>query len=263
MTERSRETHPVALVTGAGTGIGAAAARELARGGHRVILMGRRREPLEQVAERIRASRGDALVFAGDVSRDSDIAGVAAASRRDFGSEVEVLVNNAGVLSAGRALEAPLEDYRRHMEVNFFGLVAMTRAVVPGMVARGRGHIVNVSSVGAWKSPPTYAAYNATKAAVARFSDALRQELHGTGVQVSVVYPGLIATDMVTRELENNPGLRRLATPPERVGRVIARVVAGGSSREVAVPRWAGVMAGLNRVSFRMADAVLRRTFRS
>ncbi|MGH8126882.1 MAG: SDR family oxidoreductase [Gammaproteobacteria bacterium] len=185
-------THKVAMVTGASAGFGRAIARQLVASGWRVIGTGRRRERLDELA----AELGDVfLPLAFDV-RDRGAIDQAIASLTDDFAAIDVLVNNAGLaLGLGPAQEASLEDWDTMVDTNIKGLLYMTRALLPGMVKRGRGHIVNIGSVAADNPYPGGNVYGATKAFVWQFSRNLRADLPGTGVRVTDIAPGLAETE--------------------------------------------------------------------
>ncbi len=179
----------LALVTGATAGFGAAFARRLVRDGHRVIGSARRAERLEE----LRAELGEPfLAFPLDVT-DADAVAALPGSLPDGWREVDALVNNAGLaLGVRPAQEANLDDWDRMVATNVTGLMRMTHALLPGMVARGRGHVVNLGSTAGSYPYPGGNIYGATKAFVAQFSRNLKADLIGTGVRATVVEPGLV-----------------------------------------------------------------------
>jgi 3-hydroxy acid dehydrogenase/malonic semialdehyde reductase len=179
------------LVTGATSGFGAAIARRFAREGHRLIVTGRRAERLDALARELGAAVGRALTL--DVRDQAAIARAIGDLPPDLAA-IDLLVNNAGL---ARGLEpaqrASLEDWNEMVDTNVKGLMAMTRAVLPGMVARDRGHVVNIgSTAGRWPYPGANV-YGATKAFVDQFSLNLRADLLGTQVRVTVIDPGMVA----------------------------------------------------------------------
>ncbi len=178
----------IVFVTGASAGFGAAIARRFAADGDRVILAGRRADRLEALAAEI----GDrALALTLDVRDRAAIEAAVAGLPADFAA-VDILVNNAGLaLGLEPAHQASLDDWEQMVDTNVKGLMAMTRALLPGMVERGRGHIINIGSIaGEWPYPGGNV-YGATKAFVRQFSLNLRADLIGTPVRVSNVEPGL------------------------------------------------------------------------
>ncbi len=182
----------VSFVTGASSGFGAAIARRFARDGARVIVTGRRADRVEELAGSL-GGRAFPLVL--DV-RDRDAVEHAIASLPPEWAAVDVLVNNAGLaLGLEPAQRASLDDWETMIDTNCKGLVFCTRALLPGMVARGRGHVVNIGSVAGNYPYPGGNVYGSTKAFVGQFSLNLRADLLGTGVRVTVVEPGMAETE--------------------------------------------------------------------
>jgi short-subunit dehydrogenase len=179
------------VITGCSTGIGRATALKLARSGHTVYATARRLESLDGLAAE--GCRVLALDVTDEQSMRTAVDTVVAAH-----GAVGVLVNNAGYSQSGAVETVAMDDLRRQFETNVFGLVRMCQLVLPGMRARGAGRIVNMSSMGANFTFPGGGAYHATKYAVEALSDALRFEVKGFGVGVTVVQPGLIRTDFAS-----------------------------------------------------------------
>ncbi|WP_030905829.1 SDR family NAD(P)-dependent oxidoreductase [Streptomyces sp. NRRL F-5126] len=184
-----------ALVTGASKGLGRAYALELARRGARVILLARSDGDLRELAAQIRERHGgqEAEVITGDLSTPEGPQRILR-ELRDRGPAVDLLINNAGAGSAGPFLARPIEPQLRSVGLNVSGLLALTHAIGADMVARGSGGIINVSSTAAFQPMPYQASYAATKAFVLSFTEALAEELRGTGVHVMAAHPGAIAT---------------------------------------------------------------------
>ena len=185
---------PLALVTGASGGIGAALAKELARHGHDLVLAARSVPPLEALAAALRDQGAEASVIAADLAKPGAAATLAddIASR---GLEIDVLVNNAGLGAAGRFDKIDPGRLSEVLQVNIVALSELTRLILPGMVARGRGRIMLVASVAGFQPGPRMAAYFASKAYVLSLGEALAYELRGTGVTVTVLCPGATATN--------------------------------------------------------------------
>jgi 3-hydroxy acid dehydrogenase / malonic semialdehyde reductase len=179
----------LALVTGATAGFGTAIARRLLRDGHRVIGAGRRQERLDA----LRAELGEAfLPLSLDVTEAAPVAALPGSLPEGW-REVDVLVNNAGLaLGLGPAQDASLDDWERMVATNVVGLMRMTRALLPGMVARDRGHVVNLGSIAGTYPYPGGNVYGASKAFVAQFTLNLKADLIGTGVRATVIEPGLV-----------------------------------------------------------------------
>ncbi len=180
------------LVTGATAGFGAAIARAFVKAGREVIGTGRRRKRLDALHDELGARF---LPLAFDV-RDREAVAGALASIPDAFQPVEILVNNAGLaLGLEPASEADLEDWETMVDTNVKGLLYMTRALLPGMVERGRGHVLNLGSIAADNPYPGGNVYGATKAFVWQFSRNLRADLAGTGLRVTDIAPGLAETE--------------------------------------------------------------------
>ncbi len=188
------EQRPVAIVTGASSGIGAAVAKALARRGYLVALAARREHRLEQVAHACRAVGGEGLVIATDVARREQVERLVEAVDQRCG-RIDVLVNNAGVGHTASVHETDPETMRRVFEVNYFGLFHGCRAVAGRMIARGQGHIFNVSSVLGRRGSPMHGAYCASKFAIIGLSDSMRVELLPHGVHVTAVCPATTDTE--------------------------------------------------------------------
>jgi 3-hydroxy acid dehydrogenase / malonic semialdehyde reductase len=177
------------LVTGASAGFGHAIAQRFLRAGNRVVALARRAERLEALA--VKFGRDHIHVIAADVADRSAIDQAIAAIPAPF-REIDVLVNNAGLaLGLEPAPRANLEDWERMIDTNCKGVTYMTRAVLPQMVSRGSGHVINIGSVAGTYPYPGGNVYGATKAFVHQFSLNLRSDLHGTGVRVSCLEPGM------------------------------------------------------------------------
>lgn len=182
---------PTALVTGATSGIGMACARRLHAAGYRVIVTGRNPARLNALKDELGA---DALPLLFDV-RDREIAEAAVASLPPSWREIDVLVNNAGLaLGLDKEHEGDYRDWDTMIDTNIKGLLYMTRAVVPGMVARGKGHVVNIGSVAGDAAYANGNVYCGTKAAVKAITDGLRIDLAETPVRVTLLKPGLVET---------------------------------------------------------------------
>jgi 3-oxoacyl-[acyl-carrier protein] reductase len=219
----------VALVTGGGRGIGAAIARELARAGMRVAVSARTRDAVEAVAREV---GGVALV--GDVSRRDDVEGWVDRVAGELGP-IDLLVNNAGIDAArGPLWEQDVDDWWHVFEVNVLGAMLCCHAVLPAMVERGAGRIVNIGSGGSYLpvaagSVALGTSYGASKAALGRFSELLAAQVWDRGVRVFLISPGLVRTDMTAPSFpEDAPW-----TPPELAPRLV-RVLASGRADELA-----------------------------
>jgi 3-hydroxy acid dehydrogenase/malonic semialdehyde reductase len=178
----------IVFITGASAGFGTAVARRFANDGARVIVTGRRADRLEKLARELGSS---CLPLALDIRDRSATEHALGTLPEDF-AKIDVLVNNAGlVIGLDPAQEADLDDWETMVATNISGLLVCTHALLPGMVKRGRGHIVNIGSVAGHFPYPGGNVYGATKAFVSQFSLGLRADLIGTGVRVSTIEPGL------------------------------------------------------------------------
>jgi len=180
------------FVTGASSGFGAAVARRFAADGARVIVAARRADRVKDLADELGPS---VLPLTLDVRGRDEVAAAIEALPAEF-ADVDVLVNNAGLaLGLNPAQDADLDDWDQMIDTNCKGLVYCTRAILPGMVARGRGHVINLGSVAGSYPYPGGNVYGGTKAFVHQFSLNLRSDLHGTGVRVTCVEPGMAETE--------------------------------------------------------------------
>jgi short-subunit dehydrogenase len=185
----------VAVVTGAGSGIGKETALELSRHGCTCVLVGRTESKLGPVLDRVRDHAPESTLETCDVSDPAQVKDTVRAVHERYG-RIDVLVNNAGIMVVKPFVDLSDEEFDRHMAVNYGGAVHFTRAVLPMMLERGEGVIVNVASVGGRLNLPGLTANTASKAALYAFSEALYYELKGKGIHVAVILPGGTATGL-------------------------------------------------------------------
>ncbi len=186
----------IVLITGASSGIGAACARVFAEAGARLILAARRIDRLEPLKAQLTQQFGtDCLVLGLDVSNHAAVTTALEHLPPEWRS-IDLLINNAG-LSRGldKLYEGSIQDWEEMIDTNVKGVLYMTRAIVPGMVERGRGHVINLGSIAGHETYPKGNVYCATKAAVRVISEGLKQDLLGTPIRVSSVDPGLVETE--------------------------------------------------------------------
>jgi len=186
----------IVFITGASSGIGRSCVKAFAAQGARLILAARRAERLEKLAVELKTEHGpDILVLKLDVRDPAAVAAAVSGLTAEWAA-IEVLVNNAG-LSRGldKLHEGKLQDWDEMIDTNIKGLLYVSRAVIPGMVARGRGHVINIGSIAGHEVYPSGNVYCATKFAVKALSKGLRLDLNGTGVRVTSVDPGLTETE--------------------------------------------------------------------
>jgi short-subunit dehydrogenase len=195
VTARRGESNPVAIITGASSGIGRDFAELFARDGHDLLLVARRRDALESLARSLSDRYGVACdAFPADLARRLDREHLAVRVR-SFDERIVALVNNAGIGTHGYFHETDLERELEIIDVNVAAVTHLAKMVLPGMLARGHGRIVNVSSVAAFQPGPLMAVYYASKAYVQSFSEALAEEVAGTGVTVTALCPGPTVTE--------------------------------------------------------------------
>jgi NAD(P)-dependent dehydrogenase (short-subunit alcohol dehydrogenase family) len=219
-----------ALITGGSRGLGAALGRALAREGARVVLVARGEEELVRVVESIRAEGGDAHGFAADVGAKEDIHRIAGAAAALAGP-VDILVHDASTLGPTPLrllLDTECEDFGRVLDVNLLGPFRLTRAVAGGMVLRGRGLVLQITSDASVSAYPTWGAYGVSKAALDHLGRTWAAELAGTGVQVLTVDPGEMRTAMHAEAMpEADPAT--LADPAVVAARIVEIIRAAES----------------------------------
>ena len=214
-------TGTVAIVTGASSGIGDATARELARNGAAVCLIARRKDRLDTLVRDIEAAGGTAYAVAADIA-DRAQAEAAVTAVVDRFKRLDILVNNAGLMLLGPVVGADVEEWQRMIAINQNGLLYMTNAALPHLLAgaedplRGVADIVNISSIAGRQAWANYGVYNMTKFGVNGFTEALRQEVTQKHVRVGVLEPGAVTTELVSHNSDEVKALIAAAkTIPE------------------------------------------------
>lgn len=220
------------LITGGSAGIGKAIIRELVNRGVRdIAVMGRRKEPLESLQAEFPSA--DFLLVQGNVALTGDLDKAAAAVSEAWG-ELDILINNAGVVSAGLLTEQSDEDIISQVNINITGLILLTKKTLRLLTKSSEGAIMNVSSGYGYIAMPFYSVYAATKAAVGQFSDAMRRELHQYPIHVMTVYPSATDTDMmktaVVGEMDTSEDVAKAAV--EGLLNKEINVILGGKERE-------------------------------
>ena len=219
----SNVENKVVLITGASSGIGEATARVLAAHGARVVLGARRTEKLTSIAKDIESQGGAVRIRTLDVASLADVQAFADFAEKEFG-RIDVMVNNAGVMPLSPLSALKVEEWNWMIDVNIRGVLHGIAAVLPGMEARGRGHIVNVSSVGGFVVQPTGAVYSATKFAVRAISEGLRKE--SDKIRCTCVYPGVVESELAetisdATARDRMKTYRKIAIQPDAIGRAI------------------------------------------
>ena len=185
----------VALVTGASSGIGEGTAIALAQAGATVAVSARRADRLHELVKRIEAAGGKALALPGDMTVEAEATKAVADTFAKLG-RLDILVNSAGVMSAGNIENGSLEEYRRVFDINLFATLYTCKAAVPRMLAQGVGDIITISSLAARKGNPMTNAYSSSKHAVNFMTDALRQEVGNRNIRVCILMPGATASEV-------------------------------------------------------------------
>jgi NAD(P)-dependent dehydrogenase (short-subunit alcohol dehydrogenase family) len=215
-----------ALVTGGAAGIGLALAERFAREGMRVVIADVEETALRAAEARLARAGADVLARVADVTSPESLAALRDAALARFGA-VHVVCANAGVAPTGPVVGAP-RDWRWVVEVNLMGVVHTLDAFVPGLVAQGEGHVVCTASVGGLRSAPLLGAYCATKHAVVALAESLHGELAGSGVGVSLLCPGAVATGIFASERNRPASLGGPGAAPDRVRRGFQDAIRGG-----------------------------------
>ncbi|MEQ8210847.1 MAG: SDR family NAD(P)-dependent oxidoreductase [Lacipirellulaceae bacterium] len=249
------------LITGASSGIGAALARTLVEKRARVILLARRHDRLEQLANQLSAESSAQIdLVVGDVT-ELEVRERAIETVRERWGELDILVNNAGVSAHGRFEEHSAETFRQIMEVNLFAAAELTRLAVP-LLRDGRNPtVVNVSSILGHRGAPLNSEYSASKFALRGWSEALRAELASDGINVMLVSPGTTETNFFDSLIEKNgklPWGERKGITPEVVAQQIVAGIEKG--RREIFPNWRGhLMVAANRLAPGLVDRVMKK----
>lgn len=241
----------VAVVTGASSGIGRSTALAFAGAGADVVLSARRRDRLEDVATLVAQRGRRAEVVPCDVTDRAQVEELQRRTDESFG-RCDVLVNNAGIPGGGPFAELTMEQIERIARTNYLGVLYCTKLFLPMMLAAGRGHVVNVASLAGRFAVPGSSVYSSTKHGVVAFSEALYYELIASGIVVTAINPGLVATEGFPHRDALEAG--RKVMSPDDVARVIVGVVKEGLGPERSMPRW---MAALQ--AFRVLTPPLYR----
>ncbi|MFZ5561336.1 MAG: SDR family oxidoreductase [Pseudomonadota bacterium] len=253
----------VVWITGASSGIGEALAYEFARQGAQLVLSARRREALDRVRAACSHPQRH-LVLPLDMSQISQLPQHVDAVLQKFG-RIDVLLNNAGISQRSLVKDTALEVDRRIMEVDFFAPVALTKAVLPCMLTAGRGQLVAVASLVGLVATPYRSAYAAAKHAISGFYDSLRAEVHDAGIQVAVIYPGFVRTEVSLSALKGDGSAHGVvdekiarAMAPEEFARQAVAALARGEERIIIAGREKLVL-WLDRISPALLARVIRK----
>jgi short-subunit dehydrogenase len=209
----SKVSHKVVLITGASSGIGRAVALQFAKEKAHIVLVARRKQLLETVAEEIMRIGGQALVIPADVADRQQVEVVVCLAEKQLG-RIDVLVNNAGFGVYGSVNDCTIDDFEKQIEVNYLGAVYFTKAVLPQMCIRKSGVIINVSSICGIVYTPLDSGYCASKFALNAFTNILRRELMDRGISVCLICPGSTQTEWESAVVQRHARtLRRILSP--------------------------------------------------
>jgi 3-oxoacyl-[acyl-carrier protein] reductase len=193
-----------AIITGAGKGIGKAIALALAKEGVNIILVARTQEEIDSVAAKVRSLRVKAIAITADVADINSVNAAIEKALAEFGT-IDILINNAGIAAFGNFLELEPTDWERIIQVNLMGTYYVTRAVLPNMIERQTGDIINISSTAGLSGNALTSAYSASKFAVLGLTESLMQEVRKHNIRVTALTPSTVATDMA-KELKLTDG---------------------------------------------------------
>ncbi|OIU71824.1 3-ketoacyl-ACP reductase [Rossellomorea aquimaris] len=213
----------IAYITGAGRGIGKATALELAREGVHVGLIARTESALKQVAEEARSLGVKASVAAADISDIDQVEKAVESLQNELGS-ADILINNAGIGTYGNFLEISPEDWKRTFEVNVFGTYYVTRAVLPQLIDKNRGDIINISSSSGLKGTAGSTAYSGSKFAVQGMTEALMQEVRKHNIRVMTLNPSLVATDLTFGDELDEADTEKYMQPEDLAEHMVAQL---------------------------------------
>jgi len=185
----------VALVTGASSGIGEATAIALAKQGAKVAITARRADRLEALSEKLKALGAECFAITADLLKEEDAQRIVDETAQHFG-QIDILINNAGVMLLSPIDDANPADWRRMLELNLLNLMVSCQSALKYMRKQGDGHIVNISSTAGRMAGPTAGGYNASKWGLNGFSEAMRRETHKDGIRITLIEPGIVATEL-------------------------------------------------------------------
>ena len=247
-----------AIVTGCSRGLGPIIGGALAREGVNLAVAARSRGPLEEEARKLASQRVKAVAITADISDPNDRAELLRQAEAAIGP-IDILVNNAAVEETARFDRQSPETVVGTIETNLIAPMMLIRGVLPGMLERGRGHIVNIASMAGKKGLPYNATYSASKAAIIEWTQAMQFELEGTGVGASVICPGYVAeAGMFAGEEENTPSLAG-ASSPEQVTDAVIRAIRENIQELLVNPGPTRVLLAIDALSRSLGNTLYRR----
>ena len=250
----------VVFISGASNGIGKRLALDLAARGAVVVGCGRSRERLIETLKEVRRASPTSLMIACDVGDAEQVQGMMKKVLADF-DHIDILINNAGIGMRKPFVDTPLETIEAIMRTNYLGAVYCTHEILPSMIARGSGHIVNISSGAGKIGTLNMAGYCASKFAMNGWSESLYHELKPLGIKVSIVCPGPVATEFNRDFRDSEPkALPSLIVSPEEVARQVIRVIEKNKF-EVIMPRWLALMCLVKRFMPNLFRVIAQRKF--
>lgn len=251
-----------AIITGASRGIGVYIARALANEGVNLVLAARSTSDLDQVAAEISSLRVRAVPIQCDVSDAASRRSLVDAATAEFGS-IDLLINNAGIETTTRFEQQDEAEFEQMVQVNLLGTTALTRLVVPGMLDRGRGHIVNVASLAGKAGAPYEAAYSTTKHGMIGFTRSLRGEYHGTGVGISAICPGFVSDVGMYADSMVDIGIKAPWTlgtsKPEKVAKAVLKAIKKNRAEIIVNPNATRVLLTVAEASPTLGEWLMRR----
>ncbi len=255
-------TNQVVLITGASSGIGRRLAIDLAAREAVVVGCGRSEERLKETLTMMQRTSAMSSVFVCDVGDRAQVHAMVSKVLTQFG-KIDILINNAGVGMRKPFVKTSLDTVQEITRTNYLGMIYCTHAVLPSMIARGGGHIVNISSGAGKIGALNMAAYCGSKFAMNGFSESLYHELKPLGIYVSVVCPGPVSTEFNRQFRNTDPkSPPALIVTPQAVSQEVIRAVER-KKFEVVMPRWLALICVINRFMPNLFRAVTHRTFRS
>ena len=225
----------VVVITGASSGIGKQAAIEFAKSGANLVLIGRKKDKLEQTSKELKKFTGSTLICQCDVSKKNEVDTMATIVLEKFGS-IDILVNNAGFAIYGSVYDLSIDEIELQMQTNYLGMVYCIKKFLPSMLHQKSGHIVNVASVAASFGLPGIASYCASKFAMLGFSEGLKHELKNSGVDITVVSPIMVRTNFFDHpSFEKMPKYSPTSLDPKTVAKAVLKA-ATSRRLEIIVP---------------------------